>query len=297
LKFLASEVMTMTAQTDVDDDLMDFRTTWLRAVALAWVDPKFKAALLRRGQAQKVLEDYFQFHWPWAKNTLEFSVKEKPQFRWIGSDWCWPSQEEDELTLRLPVRPDAPVAKDKHAVALADYYRAKPSIFGRGGGATPQGSSLITSAAMAVNVQATSSMSQFITARDPLAFGGQEAPPGGYIPGGFLDFEVVLISALAKAWENANFADLLLAPADEFPEALATIKGYQVPWRLHIKVENDRKARWTDRIGKEPSEWSFLSPHKLTLNLPAAPAPVTEQSIALAAYNATGAEFPFSCCA
>ena len=100
------------------------------------------------------------------------------------------------------------------------------------------------------------------------------------------------MSAMAKAWDNEAFGKLLLG--DDPTAALASIRGYSAPWALRLLVKNDETARW-DESSKEG--WSALSKHELRLNLPAAPAPVADQSVALAAYNSTGAEFPFTCCA
>jgi ribosomally synthesized peptide (two-chain TOMM family) len=283
---------------NVSGSLMDFRTTWLRAIALAWVQPTFRKAL--SAAAQQALLDYFNFKWPWP-GILDFSVKQADSMLWIGTDWVWPSNEEDSLTLYLPITAGAGIDKDYRAMALADYYRARPSIFGRSTGSSPDDSSLITSAAVALNAQQAGSIAQFVMANDPLSVGPQQAPPGGYLPGGFLDFEVVLISAIAEAWENPNFAKVITTPKkagdDATRAALSTIQNYQVPWKLCINVMDDTHAKWIPRAGMTPSYWSALSPHALTLNLPAAPPPPEQQSIALAAYNASGSEYPFTCCA
>jgi ribosomally synthesized peptide (two-chain TOMM family) len=298
--------MTTASLTNVSGSLLDFRTTWLRAVALAWSTSKdgkdFKSDLL--ANPKQALENYFGFKWPWT-GILDFSVTPVDEFMWIGTDWVWPSNQEDSLTLSLPIYPKqvtgAAIGVSERAIALADYYRARPSIFGRSSGSSPDDSSLITSAAVAMNAQQAGSIAQFVIANDPLNVGPQQAPPGGYLPSGFLDFEVVLTSAIAEAWENPNFAAVITTAKAPGPSAvraaLSTIQNYQVPWKLCINVVNDPTARWTARNGITPSSWDDFTPHLLALNLPQAPPPPEQQSIALASYNATGAEYPFSCCA
>ncbi|MDP8999037.1 MAG: BMA_0021/BMA_0022 family TOMM bacteriocin [Myxococcota bacterium] len=283
----------------LDGDLMSFRTAWLRAVALAWSKDGFRTELLRDPIA--ALKTHLSFNWPW-QGVLEFTVFEQPQFKWIGDDWVWPADGEDELTLRLPLTPLAAGAQqtrlgiDDHVLALADYYAARPSIFGTtgGGGSTPRGGSLVTSAAIDLAPTASLSIGDYMLAPSSIQVGGHGPPPGGFVPSGgsFTDFEVVLISAMARAWENHAFAELLNT---NFPLALQTIRGYSEPWRLILKIENDGSARWNKTHA--PSRWEGLSAHRLRLNLPSKPNAVSDRSVALAAYNATGAEFPFTCCA
>ncbi len=297
----------MPGTNTLDGELMTFRTTWLRAVALAWTNGTFRSALVR--DPKTALSDSFGFAWPWP-NVLDFEVAEQPHFKWIGDDWTWPADGEDQLSLRIPLEPmtnggsGAPVriAASNHALALADYYAIRPSMFGTigGGGATPRGNSLVTSAAIDLTERASLSLGDYMVAGSPVRFGGHGPPPGGFVPsaGSFMDFEVVVIAAMAKAWENAAFAQLLDA---DFNLALTTIRDYTEPWKLILKVKNDPTARWSAATvgqgGKVvPSKWETLSAHKLTLNLPCEPV-IKDQSVALAAYNSTGAQFPFTCCA
>jgi ribosomally synthesized peptide (two-chain TOMM family) len=138
----------------------------------------------------------------------------------------------------------------------------------------------------------------------PLKFSGQEAPPGGFIPdgGSFLNFEVALLYVMAKAWESADFRALLtdvsaqdaagIRRDDERLRAiLRTIRGFNPPWRLRLAIREDPDARWVPGRG-----WSLPKAHELILNLPRRPAEASHFSLALASYNATGAEFPFTCC-
>jgi ribosomally synthesized peptide (two-chain TOMM family) len=298
----------------IDGQLMSFRTAWLRAVALAWSDKSFRGKLTG-DDAIGAIEENFKFTWPWPKE-LEFHVERQTEFQWVGDDWVWPADEgkEDALTLRLPLKPkkvgkhqdeprddDPAIGPEERALALADYYHARPSIFGTsgGGGATPRGESLITAAAVETALPALP-ISDYTLTSSPIRFGGHDPPPGGFLPsaGSFTDFEVVLTAAMARAWENEAFADLLQKKTT-FLAALKSIRGFTSPWKLVLKVEDDTHARWMPRRVENkkrfPSEWIGLRKHKLTLNLPKEPE-INDRSIALAAYNSTGAQFPLTCC-
>lgn len=274
----------------IDGDLMSFRTAWLRAVALAWSDSGFEKTL--RSNPMGALLERFKFAWPWPK-VIDFAVSVDQGLKWAGDDWVWPSDHEDCLTLYLPIskRPE-----EMRVVALADYYAQRPSIFGTagGGGATPRGQSLITSAGLDITDAEGLPLSNFLLSGAPVRFGGNNPPPDGFTPssGSFADFEVVLLSALAKAWNNQAFAELIQSDKNLLV-ALHTIRGYASPWRLILKLKDDGKAVWDANA----HIWTHLTPHTLTLNLPDRPVAVNEQSVALAAYNSTGAMYPFTCCA
>jgi ribosomally synthesized peptide (two-chain TOMM family) len=277
----------------IDGDLMSFRTTWLRAVARAWGDERFRGELVDdpRGTLQRRLG----FAWPWD-HIIDFAVAQDQGLQWAGDDWVWPTDHEDSLTLYLPItrRPDV----DLRPRALADYYAQRPSIFGTaggGGGSTPRSQSLVTSAGLDITDADGMPIASFMLAGAPVRFAGLAPPNGGFIPnsGTFADFEVVLLSALAKAWDNDAFATLIQADEPVLRVALSSIRGYSPPWRLTLRVLDDENATYN----AESSRWDGLTPHQLALNLPDRPASIPEQALALAAYNSTGAEFPFTCCA
>lgn len=283
------------------DDLMEFRTTWLRAVAYAWANEEFAADLVKEGNATAALHQKFGFVWKWP-TTLSLKVKKETEFKWIGDDWVWPEDKEDELVLYLPLKPKIPA--EKHALALADYYHSRPSMFGRG--PSPSASTVLSSSGVKIQDFFAEALQQFAktkmmpgTKTAPLRISSREPPRDGFFPNhlSFLDFEVVLNSIMARAWENENFADMIVTK-EHVGKAMDLIRGYKSPWKLHLMIRDDVHATWHDG-GGDPrrSAWKDTTPHELTLNLPAAPKVGRDQTIALAAYNATGAEFPFTCCA
>ena len=141
-------------------------------------------------------------------------------------------------------------------------------------------------------------LSAFIGSRsraaDELSFSQSRPFSGSFMPNpsSFLDFQVVLISLMAKAWENKNFREII-GNNKNITGALASIRGYAHPWRLNLRIEHDGTAKFN----RDTGIWTGLSKHELMLHLPKAPTEIREQSIALATYNSTGADFCFSCCA
>lgn len=280
----------------VTDSLMSFRTTWLRAVAHAWSDKSFKAKLLK--DPMKTMGE-LELEWPWP-DTLHLKVSEGTGFQWIGDEWTWPNNSDlrESLTLYVPLKPPEKIRPDEHAIALADYYDMRPTLFGTSNSLLSQldGCSFQTSSVLAAGLK---------SAPAPVArtvFSSQQQPTNGFIPSetDFPNFEVALISVMAKAWENENFRNLVETDEDA-SDVVSVCRGYVPPWSLTLKIRHDKSAVWgapkgKGKSAKQSGNWSKLTPHVLRLNLPETPRDPKECSLALAAYNATGAEFPFTCC-
>lgn len=96
----------------------EWRDAWLRAIALAWSDPKLKDRLIR--DPETFLEEFCNYKLP---DMLSITVVDDPEQRWeAGSkdkpgDFKWHLRKH-ELKLFLP---SAPLQKELYAVALADY--------------------------------------------------------------------------------------------------------------------------------------------------------------------------------
>ncbi|MEO8903485.1 MAG: BMA_0021/BMA_0022 family TOMM bacteriocin [Polyangiaceae bacterium] len=275
----------------VDDDLTIFRTNWLRAIAMAWADPTdaFKNDLIR--DPQGTLTTTFSFAWPWP-NSVTLQVVEKPQdFLWVGDSWTWPHrQEQDKLTLVVPLQARNIVAAD-HALALADYYAAYPSLFGGRSSAIEKAG--FRAETTSLHPEFTSALKATgASAAFAATFASTSAPVDGFYPtqGSFFNFQVALLSVMAKAWENDNFRTLITkVPV----AALNSIRDYKLPWAITLEIRDDTVATWD----KAKKAWLNAQPNILQLCLPTRPPTSRDQTIAIAAYNSTGAEFPFTCCA
>lgn len=276
------------------DQLMLFRTTYLRAIAEAWADPDgFGTALV--SNPIKAMSDHFHFTWPWDKvcslTVLPPPGSGVPPLAWINDQWVWAKNSGEGLTLYVPL--SAPSADARmQSRALADWYRQRSSLFsddwnnqyGPGGPQEPSGE-----------------RSSFA----PSVGEGSPPPDGGYMPASqdFTSFKIVLVTAIAKAWGDQGFATKLQIDAKS---ALSDVRGYELPWDLGISIRNDSSATWTPPTsqgdpGQGQSYWSTTTLHELRLLLPSTPTGSDQKELActplaLAMYNAAGAEYPFTCC-
>ena len=292
----------MTSDGTNGDSLLEFRTVWLSAIAKAWIEPSFKAELVDSSAAEHVLRKTFDYDWPW-EGTLTLKVFDGKGCDWIGDNWVWPRDVAggDGMTLFVPLDPPTgahskPLDPAEHAVALSDYYRMRPSLL-TAVGPLQSWSFNVSSALWNHLSQGVSPISK---APNQLTRSAQRyaspAPEGGLVPdeSEFASFEVALIYAISKAWENEVFRRYL----QENPEfAIATCHGYQPPMALDLKIVNDEGAKWDSGARLPSGKWQNLRPTVLKLGIPQKPQDVRDFSIALASYNATGAQYPFTCCA
>ncbi|MDI1443051.1 BMA_0021/BMA_0022 family TOMM bacteriocin [Polyangium sp. 6x1] len=272
--------------------LLEFRTVYMRSIATAWASQAFQNKLI--ADPTGTLLDSFGFDWPWKNAcTLEIRTADGPQgkFEWIDDQWVWSQNLLDSLTMYLPLTAPS-TDPNATAMALADYYRQRPSLFSDDWG-TPYGpTGPVTSPTAPGGVPLSNA---------PVISNNSGAPVGGYIPSDdeFSAFNVVLLSALAKAWKNPGFKQTLQI---DCAAALHTIRDYKMPWNLTIGILDDAAAQWTppNASASPPSQgqsyWTFSKLNKLTLYLPTKPSNADAEPVALATYNATGAEYPFTCC-
>jgi ribosomally synthesized peptide (two-chain TOMM family) len=281
--------------------LMEFRTTFLRSIAEAWADTGFAGQL--KQDAKKALVDRFGYTWPWDGVCDLRIVDSGNQFKWINDQdgWVYSPDLTDALTLYVPLSPrlygprqavtsgaggalPGSVSPEYQAMALGDYYRQYASLFSDSWGQPPSSK---TTASLTTPVIGPSS----------------DYPVGGFIPTDeeFAAFRVALLGAMAKTWQEASgkqegsFTSMLTIDA---AAALNTIRGYKLPWNMRIRLVDDTSARWVppgNPPADKPSQWTQGHPSLLQLYLPDTPKTVGSQPLALATYNATGAEFPFTC--
>ncbi len=98
------------------ESTMHWQVIWPRAIALAWQDPVFKAALL--GDPRQTIKDYFKYD---LSPELDLTIAEVPE----GSAAYDPGNAEDpwaslpnlKLTIVLPPAPSA----EAQAVAVTVY--------------------------------------------------------------------------------------------------------------------------------------------------------------------------------
>jgi ribosomally synthesized peptide (two-chain TOMM family) len=269
------------------DQLMLFRTIYLRSIAEAWANPAFHNHLLH--DAVAAMRSYFGFSWRWGNVCSLTVIEDRKHLKWIRDRWVWSRNLEEGLTLNVPLSPPPGTDATQQSRALADWYRQRSSLFSDNWGTVygPHGPVPSTSP-VGLNLPDV----------------GADSPPpdGGYMPSSedFDSFKIVLLAAIAKAWGDEGFRDKLQLDAKT---ALREIRGYELSWNLGIYVCHDPKATWTaPEPGPPPSQhqsyWHDETPHTLKLYLPAKldSSDLACEPIALAMYNAAGAQYPFTCC-
>jgi ribosomally synthesized peptide (two-chain TOMM family) len=250
--------------------------------------------------AAAALKQRFGYEWYWHE-SCELKLEKPPQsYEWVGDQWVWPTVMDEVLTLRVPLDPKKiGISDELQGEALADYYRQRPSLFDD----SPQGAGKQPRPAIQPT-EAMPSRAMMLTRADAV---GNPTPapaiPGGsFIPASnvFSSFTVALVAAMGRAWGDQNFQRTLLINS---VTALAQIAGYNPPWEFRIAICEDTTSTWqkstSGRGEPSNSKWLFTQKHTLQLFIPAKP-PATVPScepLALAMYNATGAAFPFTCCA
>lgn len=103
------------------ESMLEFQKVYLRAIALSWRDPAFKAELLDR--PLDTLAKYFGYQCPWI---IDIDIEK------AGASHGWTSDGKGGGSWNLPRNvmtvgiPEQPARLDEEAVALAAYCDAGP---------------------------------------------------------------------------------------------------------------------------------------------------------------------------
>lgn len=288
------------------DHLIRFRTAYLRLVASCWVDdlensatkPKRSALARLTGRAgMNVLKDFGADLGAWDGLDVHFG-SEGPEWDPDLADWVdktgssGAADSESVLLIRLPVLGAPP--EQYRALALADFYQQRPTIFTKRGA-----DKFVSTMCSSMSPREIEELVQAILSR--------ELGLGEYIK--FEEFGGLILRALALAWQNSTFAGMLMH--GDARVALQRWLGYASPWIMKLQVVNDATAKWSQPSApsqdppptpelKAQSSWTFTeeSNNRLTLFVPKMPGTAPKlHTIALAAYNNTGPAHPFTCCA
>lgn len=283
-------------------ELLNFRTMFLRAIAQAWADPGFKKQLL--ASPEHAMWSYFQYRWPWP-NACELQVIDtKHRFNWINNEWIWSKALHEDLVLFVPLDP-IEIEPQFHAIALADYYRARESLFqddwGEHDNPNPQLAEYERPTAPRPAARSSEREGAAHGKRPGFGAIGEQTPlpAEGLVPSDndFTGFQVALLAAMGRAWQDPDYCEHLQRDSIK---ALSAIRGYKLPWEINLRVQHDPGARWhpPHLQSDHPvcqSYWTLPKKNLLRLNLPDRPEEMVSEPIALAMYNATGAIYPFTC--
>jgi hypothetical protein len=250
------------------------RAAWLRFIARVWND-KGKTGLLDKLIADShdhprgalpYLEETFNFIFPFPHVKLEITKQNQPRWQPIGTRGWFGFA--DEFEISLPAKPREP---EYEAELLAEYMQVFPTMLGRG---------MI----------------------------GIEAPDE------FASFGLTTGRVFALTWSDQKFHDALFA-ADDARQLVQDAMDVVVPWNFKVKFREHAVATAPPHLENAqppaPSEGplglvldGFLSTlhfdveklpfTMIRLNMPEQPEGA-QRAIALAAYNDTGDQYPFTC--
>lgn len=306
--------------TDFIQQLLNFRTSYLRGVARATVDADFRAKLI--ADPLGTLEQAFGYRCPWFM-TLELRDDSATAPRLdpaAGTVLTLPYLGES-ITVYLPPRPasdDPTVVMD----ALAAYYHENPWFLHSGGqGAASPDEPLEVAA---VEARGKRSNTDYTHGGKWSSVADDRNRNTRFDLGDnfddFISFAAALFNALALSWDNAFFFEELTAwkgtcwdPEAE-PGSVGKPKktinilnewlGYKYPWELDLVIMPDETAeydvtekRWVKttapnlmltlpRMTGQPTVAKEVEANRNNLGVPV---------LGLALYNTDGPGYPFTC--
>lgn len=241
------------------DPFPGLRTAYLRAIARAWRDPEYVDKLLRASKEEKTgalgLLEK-DFNFKFPFD-VKFGIDDKHPPRWDPLHTKGWIGYADDFLIHLPKKPASP---DQRASALARYYQEYPTLLGRARGT--------------------------MRAAEP--------------PDDFGEFGGITMRALALVWSSDKFAKALYQASD----ARAVIQDYFdyiVPWNFRLRFKEYAGGSDDHWLNEERGNeyWAKFPISEITVHLPRrpdAPGPdVDIEPVALAAYNDTGPQYPFTC--
>lgn len=109
------------------------------------------------------------------------------------------------------------------------------------------------------------------------------------VPEDFAEFGVVTSRLIALAWSDQRFADNLYKHRNDAARTIQDAMDYMVPWNFLLKFNPvPGESSDTDEY------WNKFPPTEILVHMPQRP-DLEVQPIALAAYNNTGGQYPFTC--
>jgi len=265
------------------DAMMEFRTTYLRAIAEAWRDKSgaYLKALQKDPIKQLQTIDGYVFPWDVVLEIESVSSKESlwsPENAggWVGRNAL--------ISIWLPPPPDD---QEDWGRAWAAYYDEFPSFLG-------------TRKAVSESTKSGKAQSGPLRESYPLGMGNWKD---------FLEFTAVIMRLIAVAWRDPQVRQEL-KQVDGKPNGVTILNkwlGYNMTWNMDVEFKlsgwdsnspkKDKDCRWNGECWPTPRPNSCRNGLRFYIpNRPAEPAsPPTIQAIALSAYNVTGDQYPFTC--
>jgi len=277
------------------NQLIEFRTIYLKAVARAAVNLEFRQELTNPDRDPLVLlRESFGYECPWDLTlVLRDSADQGPRLDPGNGSVMTQPYTGEWITIYIPNRPDGDPTVLLESLA-AYYYENAWFLRDRTRDPKPPPSP----------VSPTHGSSGWSSV-DSLRIRTNRFDLGD-CSDDFLAFGAALFNAVALAWNNAMFMDLLTQKVTQPKQTITLLNEwleYKYPWEFELSVEVDDKAHY-DRATQK---W-HIKPPLLMLTLPwMTGAKTDEQEVAsnnerpgvaiigLALYNTDGPGYPFTC--
>lgn len=118
---------------------------------------------------------------------------------------------------------------------------------------------------------------------------GAATDPFTVAPDDFGAFGSITVRILALTWESELFRTALYTSNDSRVQ-IQDAMDYMVPWNFSLVIREAPGASSTS-----PAYWRDFPRSEITLHIPMRPETLAVEAAALAAYNDTGSQYPFSC--
>ena len=319
--------------SDLTTQLMEFRTTYLKAIARAAVDVGFRRELTKQDAEEgnkplDILNDKFDYVCPWELELeLQDHTERGPRVNIANGTVMTRPYCGESITVYIPDPPERkPEMSDAEYLklemeALAAYYdqylyfflrpkrngAKKPPSLSKGDTAadSPDATEGYLHKVAWLTVEAFRSQRSQLTANGmPSEWSSVNTLPSqnsrfslGTSPDDFLSFAAAMFNAVALAWHDEKFKELLtrdpdkLGPNGEPWKPGQTIRlleqwlGYKYPWELELIVLSDAEeleadakvdakvdakgaAKYGAKYDATKSKWTNMQWATLTLTLP-----------------------------
>lgn len=295
------------------NSLINFRSTFVAAIADSWNNENFRKEFVESGKdllgflQYKTIENEEKEH-SVVDNCVFINPWKSVEIVFAYPDLVWKPVEENGWTgdnsgvlITIPKIPEGD-SELSNAELLAKYFNIFPTFYG--GLKTEK--EILSELKLDFphrfeNIVTTSfdMLSTYIT-------GHSAAQVSDHLE----DFTAVILQVIAKYWNNEGFRKEVTpenelfnildkkVPTDKSP-ILSKHFEYKNPWNMNIVFQYDENFDLSD--GKQAAD--TYPKNKILLSYPQVPDVVTKSSshreiepIALADYNKEGAALPFSCC-
>ena len=252
------------------------RYAYLRAIARAWNDSQFLDELVAAGDdGLQFLEELYNFKFRYDV-IFRMSADAKRRPNWdpnVYSGW-WGSG--DLFKMSLPGKPKRDVQQSQYADILTRYLAEFPTMLGK--------------RILDLGVSAA------------------DETPKRFVPGAppsFAEFGIVTGRIIAATWRNRAYGELCFnASPAQTVQVINNSMDYTYPWNFAMKFEQHDPAPSPDDEAEFEEYWATFPRTKIVVHIPYPP--TTEQDgkrvphpavqpVALAAYNGTGVQYPFTC--